>query len=137
MTAGPEHFAPIALRHFIRLREIQMIEQSPISANTRDHNEPDGMLPSAIDHYRDACRLLAEADGTGYNLGERRARIDAVEQYVALARLALRIWPAKMTELLAVADAARRYLAADADDPEAGAQCLALGAALSDLDAAA
>jgi hypothetical protein len=100
---GPEHFAAIAARHFVRLREIPMLDPtSPIGANFNDpdHDDPSARpaaaptLPSAEDHYRDACRLLGEAHGVAYNLGERRALIDAVEQHLRAGELALRIWPA-------------------------------------------
>jgi hypothetical protein len=131
-------------------------QPSPIGANftTLDRDDPTDRppLPSAEDHYANACRLLGEAHGAGYNLGERRALIEAVEQHIRAGELALRIWPApavsdhlldenrsmaeELVRLLPVAQAARKYLSTDTGACEAGVAYDELAAAVAKLDAA-
>lgn len=117
MTAGPEHFAAIADRFFVRLKEMPMFaEPSPISTNldvpdadtvVPPHavHDADGSccdrgaalamqhLPSADDHYRELCNLLARIAPESYNIAERRTLVEEADLRLRAAEYALRRWP--------------------------------------------
>lgn len=155
-TSQPEHFAAIVNRHFVRLKEMTMTataEPSPTGFFTELNPSPPGhlihaaagtccdrgaalamhALPGAAEHYRAACHELARADASGYNLAERGAWIDSARTHLMAADMALKIWPARLTELQAVADAARDLIAAG--EMATGAELEALRASLQKLDA--
>jgi hypothetical protein len=74
---------------------------------------PTDQLPSAEDHYRRACELLADADKSGYNLAEVHARVETALARIQAGELALQIWPVYLTNLERVWDAAAAFLDAE------------------------
>lgn len=129
----PEHFAAVANRHLIRLREIPMTDHAPhpeahlpTTDPAADHatHDPDGGCcdrgaaiamsppPSAADHYRQACHQLARADADAGHLPERSTWIDAARTHLLAADVALKLWPHRLADLQTVAEAAQDLVAA-------------------------
>jgi hypothetical protein len=70
-------------------------------------------LPSAEDHYRRACELLADADKSGYNLAEVHARVETARARIRAGELALELWPVDLGYFEQVRDAAVAFLDAE------------------------
>jgi hypothetical protein len=137
---GPEHFAAVATRHFVHLREMTMTataEPSPVGAHF-DTYDPEPLarptLPSAAEHYAAACGALADADSNGYNLAEAARLHKSAQLHLKAASLAMEIWPVYLDKLHAAIDAARALLESTPAAEEASAAKLA--EALRQLDAA-
>lgn len=125
--AGPEHFAVIANRHFVRLKEIPMLDPtSPIGGHFTELDQPEPKNAEA--HYRLGEALLtdAKAEKVDYARSHRLAFLAQVHYTAAIADAA--IWPPRhdshlvaenqamaqeLVRLLPVAQAAREYLATE------------------------
>lgn len=157
--SGPEHFAAVADRHFVRLREIQMRNPTPAPGEALHHHDPlppghlihditgnccdrgaalaMETLPSAADHYRQACHELARADADRGHLPERAGWIDAARTHLIAADIALKIWPHRLVELQAVAAAARDLISSGPDTTDRAEAYDRLTAAVVTLEAGA
>lgn len=75
-------------------------------------------LPSADDHYRTICLLLAEADDKRFNLADMHATVERIKGHGVAARVALDIWPGARENLERVFTAAQAFIESEADSPQ-------------------
>ena len=96
-----------------------MTQSSPISINARDFtDEPDGKghLMSAEAHYARGSELLRKAGADLVPFADMHAITTLARTHFSAARAATAIWPARLAELQAVAEAARALQTSTADE---------------------
>lgn len=87
---GPEHFAPVVYRHFVRLKEMTM-KADPVPGR-QPYVAPPPM--SAAQHYQRGEKLLLIAEHEEYNHATCHRYATLAHVHFAAAQAAATMWPA-------------------------------------------